>query len=621
MSTNENSRKCSGPNAGDGCNGEFPNKTTPGLCNLCQSLEDAQNDEARQKIEALPQCFECGILGKNIKNNKCGTCQRQEMQQVQRTPPMLFVPRLGLRECLLLKLLINLQNHSSASATHTPVSARQVRQITVCVEAVRHNKPIGRLGVVSRAFPESIMFDEMVGEVIKTYNVTWDLRCSASLDRWHGSLAFHTNSEHGTLGEFYDIHSQLHNSETFLRMPPKFSKTPQPAVALSFVIDYEGFANNHNGVQPPQDNVSVKAAKRHYSDSTTNEPQAKRHGTPSSSTLETRLIMRTTAGTNHLTSKPLTSTFRPMLMAPPPVRASSPVFLTFTKFWDELNHPIFRWGGDRTVSGRIYNEALSTSKDKVIFELDIAGVHYIAKRYLVIPKNKDMFFESKKFLESNVRSLHDTSNVLNDFYDMARNLGVEDDIHQMFEVQETFIAHEVVTETNSPSVASGVSQELLEEAREAHQTSPVMGYDREIPQIWWLIQRRNGNISDRWNLMNPAKLQDNPNKIATTVVAFSHFWWNEFKDTKQVLSQFQSTSGKRMSGEYGKLIFDVLVQNDRLFNPQRHGDNRTDGACTVHNAHQCNRVCDLLSLPSVGEGEDTDEDGDGEKSSTSSDED
>ncbi|KAJ7481997.1 hypothetical protein FB451DRAFT_1237762 [Mycena latifolia] len=74
--------QCRGSKAGDGCNGEFLNKTNPGLCLKCQSLVDAAADEQEQtRIEEIPQCFGCGGFGKNVKDNKCTRCQRKETEE------------------------------------------------------------------------------------------------------------------------------------------------------------------------------------------------------------------------------------------------------------------------------------------------------------------------------------------------------------------------------------------------------------------------------------------------------------------------------------------------------------------------------------------------------------
>ncbi|KAJ7729852.1 hypothetical protein DFH07DRAFT_969369 [Mycena maculata] len=70
-----------GTNVGDGCNGGFPNKNTLGLCQKCHSLETAKDEEERTRLDNIPQCLECGTLGKHIKNNKCGSCSRKETDE------------------------------------------------------------------------------------------------------------------------------------------------------------------------------------------------------------------------------------------------------------------------------------------------------------------------------------------------------------------------------------------------------------------------------------------------------------------------------------------------------------------------------------------------------------
>ena len=43
--------QCHGPVAGDGCGGNYPNKTSAGLCEKCTSIEGAGTKEEEARIE------------------------------------------------------------------------------------------------------------------------------------------------------------------------------------------------------------------------------------------------------------------------------------------------------------------------------------------------------------------------------------------------------------------------------------------------------------------------------------------------------------------------------------------------------------------------------------------
>ncbi|KAJ7729853.1 hypothetical protein DFH07DRAFT_781822 [Mycena maculata] len=416
-------------------------------------------------------------------------------------------------------------------------------------------KPIGWLGSNSRSFSATTMF----GASLTREDV---------IIRWHGNLGFHPNSDCGTLGEFYDCHYQLHNSETFLRMPPKFKRTAQPAVALALIIDLVRFRRNHSGVRPPD--LEDKPTKRRRAEESTDQPLAKR-----------------TAG-----AKAFVSTFVPIIAAPViPARPSCSVSFVFVAL---SNHgdPMFPWPGNTNkLNGRLYHDVIARGKDRTIFEFEADGITYVAKHGHTIPIVAADFIRARQYLNCTILWLHKISITLQRFYDAAEDLDQAREIHNGFDVQPTFLAFEDVTK-RPPSVASGVTLADLKTAQEEHKigecpTTPA-------PQIVWMIQRANSKAQDRWNFLKPETFQQN--KIDATLVAFTHFFWEKHASSKaECLSYFQTTSGRMNNGQYGKLIFDALVQNDnKIIDPSRHGDE--NAVSDVLAAHQCNRVCGFMDL-------------------------
>jgi hypothetical protein len=113
-----------------------------------------------------------------------------------------------------------------------------------------------------------------------------------------------------------------------------------------------------------------------------------------------------------------------------------------------------------------------------------------------------------------------------------------------FEVQPTFCATEVLDNAALPSVASGVSAVTLKAAQDEYQATSADDVSvSATPQIHWLIQRYNGKTQDRCKLLKPQA--HSPNKIDATLLALTHFFWNEYR-TDEVMSHYQSMSSFTM---------------------------------------------------------------------------
>ncbi|KAJ7684212.1 hypothetical protein DFH06DRAFT_1738 [Mycena polygramma] len=577
---------CRNDQPGAGCAGEFPNKTTDGLCIQCQARDAATTEEQKAKIDSIPQCDECGAFGQHIKDHKCTGCMRKERldtaaRLASQAQKAAIIARPGAHA------VRSQPPNGQANSSSTSIIKRspQARFITICIEAfsLGNLKAVGWLGSNSRAFADNTMFGDAIMELIQAFNASFETRAQVSLTRndviirWHGNMSFHRDSDCGSVGEFYDIHFRLHNSETFLRMPPKFKATTQPAVALALFVDPVKFRENHN-MDPPTLNDKATKTKRRISDSA-EEPSSKRRA----------------AGP----SRPLTSTYNPtisqVVVATPP---SCVVNLKIYSLAEESGTRIFPWKGEMMLTGvRLYNDPMAVGKDRAVYKMEVDGVAYVAKRCRNIPTDVQEFIDCDQQLRHSILWLHRTAVCLDEFYDYADVSGCENDVHGTFEVQPAFIAAEVLTNTH-PSVASGVAEEDMD-----------AGVDDEgnpySPQIIWVLQRCNGKTQDRLNLVKPQQLQ--PNKIDATLLVFAHFFWEKHVEGPEVLSHFQTSQGKMSNNQYGKLIFDVVAQDDRTFNSTRFADDGSRGAHTVKEMHQCNRVCKLFGLKPATEEEDDEE--------------
>ncbi|KAJ6632054.1 glycolipid 2-alpha-mannosyltransferase-domain-containing protein [Mycena sp. CBHHK59/15] len=241
----------------------------------------------------------------------------------------------------------------------------------------------------------------------------------------------------------------------------------------------------------------------------------------------------------------------------------------------------------------------ATGKDKKVFELDVNGTLYVAKRAITVGIDLNTFLGNESLLRFNLVALWNTKCVLDGFYAAADGVSILDDIDTNLAVQETFLVEEVLSAECPPSVASGVSHELLKKAQDEFE-SRFEHTPGDHLRVLWLIQRRMGTICERWNLMDATKLPNPRNKFGTTVTALSHFF-TESVTSSELLSHFQTSNGLLPNKVFGKIITDVIFQNDTGGIPRRTGDKGTTGVEMAGvemalNAHICNRVCELLEL-------------------------
>ncbi|KAF8178852.1 hypothetical protein K438DRAFT_1977709 [Mycena galopus ATCC 62051] len=447
------------------------------------------------------------------------------------------------------------------------------RYINVSIIPWLSGKLYSRIGITSRAYKESMVFEEMVEDVMQVWSSAWDTHYPASLIRseilifWHNLVNVHENSTNGTLGEFYNIHSLLRNSEVYLTIPKKYKGfVKDPAVVLLFMIDIEAFDGRTSS------KTLGTTTKRRRSGKTDEQPAAKRQ-----------------AGLQSIPVA-LTSNYLGLKV---PAKAASPSSDVELQFFEYARGPV--WPGNTNVNGRLYDLPLRTGKDKLVFELEIDSTLYVAKRLLAVPTDYDSFINNFTALLANHNALYRTKDALDIFYEAAAD--IESEVDRNLSVLDTFIAAEVVVAGTAPSIASGLSLEVMKAAQEAAEAAEDSGENRDDPvRAYWLIQRRTGNLCDRWNLMESDKLPA-ANKFGTTVAAICHFFANNAALSQvQLLSHFQTSNGKLPNQKFGKLITDVVFQNDIHGEPRRQADHGTHGVRMVLDAHVCNRICKEMAL-------------------------
>ncbi|KAJ6500210.1 hypothetical protein C8R47DRAFT_1110919 [Mycena vitilis] len=588
---------CKGPKRGEGCSTIFPRKTCAGLCHRCDTLAQAAEDPATDAVElkrlqGFPQCLHCGKFGQNV-TEKCVTCVRQEHDSKT-------------QENADKAKGVQVQAVSGrVSAPRNLVRADAGRHIGVCILPMLNNKLYTRIGLTVKSYQENLAFECMVEDIMKSWASAWDAMHPSSLLRseiivfWHGGLNVHEHSTDGTLGEFYNIHAQLRNSEIYLTPPKKYKGImPDPGVLLTFMIDIDNF--NKRTKSRPHSTVT----KRRRSGLDDQEPQPKRHAGLESTSLS------------------LASNFMGLRAPHKPAAPATEVELEFLSYEASDGSDMFPWSGERKVKGRLFDDPLQTGKEKVVFELEINGALYVAKRLQIVPTDAASFMKGAAVLHSTLVALFNLNLVLTAFYKAAKSADIDGDVDANIAVQEVFFAAEVIGADGQPSVASGLSAEIFHAAV----AEGELLEKSNLVRVFWLIQRRTSNLCERWNVMDSGKFPNAQNKFGTTVAAITHLFANlatralnpRSRSEIQLLSHFQTVNGKLPNRGFGKVIIDVIFQNDiNASEPRRPADIGPQGVKTVLNTHVCNRVCGLLELnENVDDGrDDTSEEADEEEGS------
>ncbi|KAJ6611240.1 hypothetical protein B0H10DRAFT_1953202 [Mycena sp. CBHHK59/15] len=561
----------------EGCGGTFPRKTSPGLCSRCAAIKNAPNPEAADKLQEVAQCVLCGKFGKNLNPARCVTCARQGVEDTE----------LQARENAERAKTTAIQVRSQAWQMRSGGGSQAVAGSQQSRSSLQSREGSTMRHINVHALPfvkkhEYTKLGAMVEDIMKVWAAPWDSSHNASLQRseifivWRNNLNVHEHSMDGTLGEFYDIHSQLYNSEVFLTIPKKYKGlVKSPAVMLNFLIDIEAF-QKRTGTKGTRTTMVKRRRNAELDDD--EEPMPKRRG------LESVTLA-------------LTSNFMG-IKVPARTRPACDVTLEFENIKTADSTPVFPWSGPSTVQARLYDEPLHTGKDKVVFELEIAGELFVAKRCVDLPTDAASFAAAYRLLSANVYALWNTKYMLSNFYEAVESADIIGDVDPNLAVHDTFLAAEVLGDTSIPSVASGLLDDQLKLAEDELEDG------QDIVAPWWLIQRRTATSCQRWNLIDSAKLPSTQNKIGSTVAAISHNSASLIAKSAaatnselHVLSHFQTVVGKLPTKDLGKLIIDVVYQNDQKAEPRKFSlDQGPRGVKSVVKAHECSRVCHLLGL-------------------------
>ncbi|KAI0629566.1 hypothetical protein C8Q77DRAFT_1141061 [Trametes polyzona] len=142
----------------------------------------------------------------------------------------------------------------------TAVSSNGRRNISVSFQGRVKKDLLPALGTTNRTYPGDTDMDVVIEDCVKLWNTTvWDARAGASLLRedvslrWSGNIVPEPDTEHKTLGEFYDSHTILpHRDMYFGNRPKTFRGFKGEILFLELLIDLQAFEERTQTSAPVQ---------------------------------------------------------------------------------------------------------------------------------------------------------------------------------------------------------------------------------------------------------------------------------------------------------------------------------------------------------------------------------
>ncbi|KAJ7217361.1 hypothetical protein C8J57DRAFT_1255058 [Mycena rebaudengoi] len=355
----------------------------------------------------------------------------------------------------------------------------------------------------------------------------------------------------------------------------------QPAIGLSFLIDYTDWENKENLTVPLELTSFKRTNKRSRLDSIPKhvQPETKRH--------------RPAA---------LTSTFLPPPTIAPVSRPSTLVTFqnAILSTSNGATQITLKWSDKAdSVTSRIFDNALSFGKNKTLFEVEIDDVVFVAKRCRDPALDASSLFANQEFLLEDFGRLMRLSSGLRAFYKSAEDLGAMDDVDTKLAVGVAPIVREVVSAAQPPSVASGVTAACFDKINTETLSEDRQGQD---PSICWLLQARiSVQATDNWNLRR-SPITNASSKLGSTINAFAHHFYQHC-DGRLSIAHLQSEFSRILffvflpwlpsfcghiadGTKYGKVIYDAVLEEE---GPP---------------LHICNRICGFLNLPEAEDGDD-----------------
>ncbi|KAF8587691.1 hypothetical protein K439DRAFT_1614125 [Ramaria rubella] len=181
---------------GEGCGGDFPRKSSAGLCARCTHLETLTGDDIKyEQFATLPQCQECGLAFRGMIGSTCGTCKNaknrekgvieQTLTDKAQERSNAFNARISRDGALPRTPATNPLSHINNQPTISMTSDAilQAKQavgssrdtiIMVCMDVRYKGKISPAFGATTRSMSESVSMTELHADAVSFVNKYWE---------------------------------------------------------------------------------------------------------------------------------------------------------------------------------------------------------------------------------------------------------------------------------------------------------------------------------------------------------------------------------------------------------------------------------------------------------------
>ncbi|KAJ7183903.1 hypothetical protein C8R46DRAFT_1186763 [Mycena filopes] len=523
-----------------------------GLCGRCNELQRVPTDQERGVIMAMPFCEGCSIVTAYMSGNICSFCKRLDaaagvpsatgdnrrapLANIANTHP---APNDAETRSLMLQ---RIQTRATKDLVKNPaVAVPGTRSIYVhAVAMVPSPDGAKQLGVAAQQYIETTSFSSVVQGLADCWNVRWSRRCSEVLTpeylmlNFHKGISFQRDSELGTLGEFYDIHSRLPQTlraKSFAL--PSNMKLPGLYLYLEAYILISEFKEK-TGVKVPDFVLStkdLKKRKKELEDEDSNAPKRVR----------TEIALRTSL-------PPLTSSFRPSVF--------EEVQVAFAKIAVDSD-------GKVTIALPDINEVQEFETVAISKDLHAQG----EAQYVYKGLYKGQLYAFKRF-----KRLVQLGWFYAQFERRAKEVNVQ---IESLRVTECLLAFEITPQKTDASVASGYKDIDIVIA--------------DVPMTWLMEPFRPG-ASNKWSGTNQHPSHPD-SAVGSTANAFAHFVYATSFGTIAVADI--QTSRARIGDTAADVMFDLTTHTtEGKSGVGDHGSSAT----TFRKEQQCVPRCNKLNL-------------------------
>ncbi|KAI0312078.1 kinase-like domain-containing protein [Amylostereum chailletii] len=603
---------------GNFCTSVFPRKDNPGPCMKCKLLANLEEGslEYQRKLGWI-QCAECGAVAPRMSDKLCGMCRQavglvhesvatatalrsEAFQARMKSPTAGRAPRLlsqgpaaqdesiarfaATPTMPMTTETLNAarRNRTNGETNSTSTATLSIRNIWLQFMARLTPKKLEqRLGSRYQSYPEDMMMEDIIEEVIQGWNPTWIAKYPQPLLRQDVNLRLKDNKEpimgssYSTLADFFRAHTTGDKKDIYVGKLPKVSGVVMkgPFMALKLFIDLDLY-NARIDVEPTTSMSTVSKAVT---------PASRKRGAHENMPPPDYIPSKRARNDGGGIPK---SSFSRLSTATATVDAVTSVKLTLaTTVVDNDSGEIdVSWADDEgNASAKIGTMKMAAGRTKNVYKMILNGKTFVAKRFFDVGKGENTVLPSENYqnLYHELWRAKVGQWFLDRFYHLADAKGV--DVDKAFCFTEAYTAKEVPAVSGGYSAASGVTDEGVDADPEPEKAG-----------AYWFLEPRRAQSVRKWTGTMNHSDRNLQGRQGMTIAAFSHFVF-EYSNYEVVIADIQSTPtivGNNMNPSL--VIFDIMTHT-----PESNsgvGDHGQLGIDAFISQHICNAKCESLGL-------------------------